>query len=640
MRFSDIPLVYKVGFPSAFALVMLAAVAAMSVWSGRSQTDVLNRVITNGSVQSRLAADSEQITAANGALYVLMTKQAAGGSAAASGTALNDVLHKIDAVQADLVKLRPALPAAERSDFDLVLKNLSDYRGGVNIVGSMLGIDFNTAAAFIAPFQANYARMTSTLGSISDDVATLSSNSARDSTQHAGMVGNILLGFVAGTLLVVALVAGFIILAVRRTVNEISDATELLAAGRHDVDLARLARGDEFGAIVRSLNVFRENQIRIDALRAEQETMKAQQEVLQAEQQNLREVKQEEQRNVVNGLASGLAKLAGGDVVFRLQVPFATEYEQLRGDFNAAMERLQETMKAIASNTQGVRAGAEEIMQASDDLSRRTEQQAASLEQTAAALSEITETVHTTAKGAQAARAIAESAKLNAEQSGTLMQITVSAISDIEVSSKQIASIVGVIDDIAFQTNLLALNAGVEAARAGDAGRGFAVVATEVRALAQRSAEAAKEIKGLISTSNAQVGTGVKSVAETSTALARIVEQVAEMNRLVGEISHSAEEQATGLNEVNSAVGQMDQVTQQNAAMVEQATAASHAMAGEAAELARLVGLFQIGEAQAHVAEKPASHRNSPSPAPRARQPTRATAAPRAHASAEDWDEF
>ena len=631
MRFSDIPLVYKVGFPPAFALLMLAAVAAMAVWSGQGQSNVLSHVIANDTVQSRLAADSERITAANGALYVLMTKQAAGGTPAASATAVENVLHQIDSVQADLVALRPALPADERAGFDSVLKDLSDYRGGVNVVGSMLGIDFNSAAGFITPFEATYARMTSRLGSISGDVAARSSNSARDSRRSAALIGHILLAFVAGTLLGVALVAGIIILAVRRTVTDISGATEQLASGQHDIDLARLARGDEFGAIVRSLNVFRENQQRINAMRADQETMKAQQEASRTEQLRLRERAQEEQRNVVDGLASGLSKLAAGDVVFRLAVPFASEYEQLRGDFNAAMDRLQDTMKAIANNTKGVRTGAEEITQASDDLSRRTEQQAANLEETAAQLSEITETVHNTAKGAHAARGIVESAKHNAEHSGVLMKTTVSAINDIEASSRQISNIVGVIDEIAFQTNLLALNAGVEAARAGDAGRGFAVVATEVRALAQRSAEAAKEIKALIATSSKQVGSGVKSVAETSTALARIVDQVAEMNRLVGEIAASAEAQAEGLNQVNSAIGQMDQVTQKNAAMVEQTTAASHTLAGEAAELARLVGQFHIGAVQELAAARQTPRRAAP--------PVRVTPAMAAPAGA-DWDEF
>ena len=314
-----------------------------------------------------------------------------------------------------------------------------------------------------------------------------------------------------------------------------------------------------------------------------------------------------------------------------------------------AMDKLQETMKAIAHNTQGVRAGAGEITQASDDLSRRTEQQAASLEETAAALDQITATVRKTAEGANEARSAAATAKTDAERSGEVVRETVNAMSGIEASSKQIGNIIGVIDEIAFQTNLLALNAGVEAARAGDAGRGFAVVATEVRALAQRSADAAKEIKTLISASSQQVDAGVKLVGETGKSLERIVAQVAKLNGLVGDIAASAQEQATGLNQVNTAVNQMDQVTQQNAAMVEQSTAASHSLADEAAELARLVGQFQIGQLAEIRAAKP----------PARREPPKARAAPRgagakvvalagqngapraALASAqENWDEF
>jgi methyl-accepting chemotaxis protein len=204
--------------------------------------------------------------------------------------------------------------------------------------------------------------------------------------------------------------------------------------------------------------------------------------------------------------------------------------------------------------------------------------------------------VRKTAENSGQARSTASAARSEAELSGDVVRQTVAAMSGIETSSRQISNIIGVIDEIAFQTNLLALNAGVEAARAGDAGRGFAVVATEVRALAQRSADAAKEIKALISTSGQEVESGVKLVGETGRALDRIAEQVAKVNELVGEIAASAQEQATGLNQVNTAVNQMDQVTQQNAAMVEQSTAASHSLAGEAEALARLVGRFQIGE--------------------------------------------
>ena len=253
-------------------------------------------------------------------------------------------------------------------------------------------------------------------------------------------------------------------------------------------------------------------------------------------------------------------------------------------------------MNAIARATDNVQAGSSEIASASDDLSRRTEQQAASLEETAAALDEITATVRRSADGAKQAAAAATGARLDATQSGEVMRDAIVAMGEIEASATQVAQIIGVIDEIAFQTNLLALNAGVEAARAGDAGRGFAVVAQEVRSLAQRSAEAAKEIKVLIATSGQQVARGVRLVTETGQTLSGIVDKVASIDALIGEIAKSSQEQAIGLNQVNTAVNQMDQVTQQNAAMVEEATAAASNLKSEARGLAALVGRFEIGQ--------------------------------------------
>jgi methyl-accepting chemotaxis protein len=252
-------------------------------------------------------------------------------------------------------------------------------------------------------------------------------------------------------------------------------------------------------------------------------------------------------------------------------------------------------MTVIDSTAKSISAGSGEITQASDDLARRTEQQAANLEQTAAALDEITATVGKTAEGVIQARQVVSAAKSDAERSGSVVSQAITAMDRIEKSSQEIGAIIGVIDEIAFQTNLLALNAGVEAARAGDSGRGFAVVASEVRALAQRSAEAAKEIKALIASSRAHVEAGVGLVGETGQALERIATQITEISGLVLEISVSAQEQAVGLAEVNTAVNQMDQVTQQNAAMVEEATAASHSLAQEAESLSRLMNQFQVG---------------------------------------------
>ena len=280
-----------------------------------------------------------------------------------------------------------------------------------------------------------------------------------------------------------------------------------------------------------------------------------------------------------------------------------------------------------------------EITGAADDLSRRTEQQAASLEETAAALDQITATVKKTSEGAVEATTAVASARTDADRGGEVVREAVSAMSRIESSADQIGQIIGVIDEIAFQTNLLALNAGVEAARAGDAGRGFAVVASEVRALAQRSAGAAKEIKALISASSREVGAGVALVGRTGEALDRIVGQVARVEELVREIAASAREQATGLNEVNAAVNQMDQVTQQNAAMVEQSTAASHALASECDALNQLVCGFRLGADVA--AEAPA--RNAPAPRKIKRGPAAAPRSNLAYAqqpATDGWEEF
>ena len=329
---------------------------------------------------------------------------------------------------------------------------------------------------------------------------------------------------------------------------------------------------------------------------------------------------------VIDGLSGALKALSEGNLTARITEKFSGKFEILAESFNSSMVRLQETMSSIAENAEGVHSTAAEVTQASDNLSQRTEQQAATLEETAAALDEITATVKKTAEGATEARHLVANAKQDAESSTAVVHETVTAMNGIEQSSKQISNIIGVIDEIAFQTNLLALNAGVEAARAGDAGRGFAVVATEVRALAQRSADAAKEIKALISSSGQQVQSGVRLVADTGKALGRIVEQVAKLNDLVAEIAASAREQATGLEQVNNAVNQMDQVTQQNAAMVEQTTAASHSLAHEADALSRLVDQFQVGRQNSAPMARPASGRGA---SEAARAPSRAPPAPR-----------
>ncbi len=305
------------------------------------------------------------------------------------------------------------------------------------------------------------------------------------------------------------------------------------------------------------------------------------------------------QSQVVDGLRKGLAALADGDLTVKLEEEFSAEYEQLRQDFNTTGERLLGAMRAVVENADLIRGEASEIATAADDLSSRTERQAATLEQTASALDQLTSSVRSAADGATQTNEIVKQARENAEVSGEVVREAVDAMSEIEGSSKRISKITGVIDDIAFQTNLLALNAGVEAARAGEAGRGFAVVASEVRALAQRSSEAAREINELISASGTQVKRGVELVGQTGTALGDIVTSVLEINQKVGEIAVAAREQSSGLAEINEAVNQLDQVTQQNAAMFEETTAASHALTREAENLNETTSRFRIGPGQA-----------------------------------------
>jgi methyl-accepting chemotaxis protein len=404
------------------------------------------------------------------------------------------------------------------------------------------------------------------------------------------------------SMLLSALMGWLLSRAIAKPISAMTDAMGRLASGDNGVEVPAVGRKDEVGQMAGAVQTFKDAAIEKVRLEAEAADQRRQVEEQRKAGEAERAAAAEQQAAVVEGLAQGLERLAGGVLTFRLNEPFSPSYEKLRSDFNAAMEQMQRTIIEVATNSHGVRTASTEISQASDNLSRRTEQQAASLEETAAALDQITATVRKTAEGAGQARDAVGVARTDAERSGVVVRDAVAAMSEIENSAQQISQIIGVIDEIAFQTNLLALNAGVEAARAGDAGRGFAVVASEVRALAQRSADAAKEIKALISASSQQVERGVSLVGETGKVLERIVTQVTQINGVVTEIAASAEEQSTGLQQVNTAVNQMDQVTQQNAAMVEEATAASHALTSEADTLAKLISRFELGAQAAKTA--------------------------------------
>ena len=408
------------------------------------------------------------------------------------------------------------------------------------------------------------------------------------------------------SIVVIAIAAGLMIsigwlLAARfrKRLATVITATSEIARGRTDVDLSESERQDEIGEMARSLAVLRDATLAKIRLESEAEQNRALSED-ERRQRAAQAAEQERQtRLAVDALAEGLQKLADGDMTHRIEEAFAGSLDQVRHDFNASVEKLQEALRSVGGNANAIQAGSAEIRTASDDLAKRTEQQAASVEETAAALEEITTSLKDATKRAEDAGQLVERTRMGAEKSGEVVRRAVTAMSGIETSSREISNIIGVIDEIAFQTNLLALNAGVEAARAGEAGKGFAVVAQEVRELAQRSANAAKEIKALITKSGEQVHLGVALVGETGSALTEIVNQVQEIDQNVVAIVRSAREQSTGLHEISAAVNSIDQGTQKNAAMVEEQTAASHALATEASALNTLLAQFRLSAGMA-----------------------------------------
>ena len=381
---------------------------------------------------------------------------------------------------------------------------------------------------------------------------------------------------------------------VYRPLARMTDYMGLLARGDLKTEVPYVGRADELGSMANAVDIFRKSALRnIDLENEATENRTA------SEQERTRtEVEKAEQARrlqvAVDGLAQGLDRLAKGDLSFRIEVPFSGSLETLRQDFNRSMETLAGALGTIAGSSGNIRQGTSEIRGSTDDLSRRTEQQAASLEETAAALDQITTTVKAAHRRAEEIGRMVGEATSVAGSSELIVEEAVTAMGEIESSSNQVNQIIGVINDIAFQTNLLALNAGVEAARAGEAGKGFAVVAQEVRELAQRSASAAKEIKTLLERSEAHVQSGVTLVTRTGEALKKIGQQVATINENVRAMVTSSQEQSAGLQEINTAVNQMDQVTQQNAAMVEETTAAVHSVFSETETLNEALCRFRL----------------------------------------------
>ncbi|MDF1631726.1 methyl-accepting chemotaxis protein [Mycoplana sp. MJR14] len=581
----------------------------------------------------------------------------------------------LDAIDQTLTSWRPKVPADQLAVFEAVVSRAAEFRM-FRMETARLGTEVSPQAANEqGNNDANRANRKAFQQEIDavvkvdrDDLAVIKADIANFKAMMLAIVlATVVIGLAAGG------GAAFYVATnhISRPIQNVTSTMKQLAAGDLSTEVPYAGRKDEIGEMAAAVSVFRQNAIEVRDLNAQEQALREKSADLQSSIASVvhaaaaGDFKQRIDKDYgnddlnrfaasVNELVSSvdtginetrrvIAALAEGDLTGSMNGSFQGAFAELQTNVNNTLATLQKAMREVRASTDSINANSGELRNASDDLSRRTEQQAAALEETSAALEEITAAVKNSTDRAQEATVMVGEATQSAKQSGEVVRNAVDAMGRIEQASNEITQIINVIDEIAFQTNLLALNAGVEAARAGDAGKGFAVVAQEVRELAQRAASAAKDIKGLINKSSEEVATGVRYVQATGTSLADIEQRVLKINDHIHSIATAAREQATGLQEVSTAVNQMDQVTQHNAAMVEESSAATHKLKAEADSLASLVSRFRTGEG--HVAVAQAAHRPVESPARRimgnvARAFTSRGGNAAVAATPEGWEEF
>jgi len=607
-----------VGFGACFLL--LALIASVSLYSQAQLTAALAELGRNRlpkvNLISELDGSVSDYRAAQGAVSIAQVPADVAKARADAGKIRQAIIERYDTLKQRLNQPESvAALAVWKGKWDQFAPDAERM-----IALAAAGQDQDAQQLFTGPNGREYEQLTEateTLKKVQNDFVERRIVAGEDLAQAAGVMTAVCV-MVAIAMMVAALV--LLVRAIARPIATVTAALVALAKGGADVQVVNDDRRDEVGALTHAMVDLRSQLAAAERAKQEQTTL------------------------IVGSVGSGLDALARGDLTVRIAADLTGPFAKLKDDFNNAMASVSTTLRAVNASAEGITNGASDIRQASDDLSRRTEQQAASLEETAAAMHEITTTVRETSANATRANGVVLEARQDAEQSADVVRRAVEAMNGIERSSNEISEIIAVIDGIAFQTNLLALNAGVEAARAGDAGKGFAVVASEVRALAQRSADAAKDVKSKITASTEQVDAGVSLVGQAGEALTRITGKISEISTLVSDIASAAEQQATGLQQVNTAVSEMDGVTQQNAAMVEEATAAARSLAEETENMAQQVSRFSFDAVSA-----PAMASSSPVHQLQARAVktgariaagARANRGSAASAVAADWSEF